>query len=153
SLRPHLRASLLLDHWWTRAVMRAARIALLLVLCASCGSGPKKLPGICFAQRREPGRPVTPSEWLNLIVKAKEQNGGICAQEDCTGWPIKFTPAPDNCVVKTPPLGTPQPVPLTEESIVERMLPNDQRLIWVITHRFDNGDGFGPVALVQVYPR
>ena len=44
----------------------------------------------------------------------------------------------------------PQPVPLTETSVVERVMPDGKRLVWIMTHHFPNGDGFGPVAAVTL---
>jgi hypothetical protein len=99
-----------------------------------------------------PGQPVTPGEWLKLVVRLRPGTQSMYADHDCTGSPIHFTPAPNNCLVRVPPIGRPRPVAITEASIVERMLPNDERLIWVMTHRFENGDGFGPVAHVRIYP-
>jgi hypothetical protein len=123
-------------------------------LCVgSCGGERKKPIGVCFSQRPTGGRPVTSADWAKLIVKLEPSGGAFVANKDCTGLPIHWTPPPSNCIVKAPPLGTPQPVPLTEESVVERMLPGDHRLVWVMTHRFANGDGYGPVALVRIYPR
>ena len=125
------------------------------VLCgAGCGDKPKPPPGICFAKRIKPNNPVEPGEYLRLMLEYQvDPSGEVFATNDCTGSPIHFTPPPDNCVVRTPPLGVPRRVPITEESIIERMLPGEQRLVWIITHRFENGDGFGPVALVRIYKR
>jgi hypothetical protein len=128
-------------------------LAALLVV-NGCGSKPQPPPGICFAKRMRPNQPVEPGEYLRLMLQYHvTPNGDVQATNDCTGSPIHFNPPPENCVVKTPPLGDPHLVPITEESIMERMLPNDQRLVWIITHRFENGDGFGPVALIRIYPR
>jgi len=129
----------------------------LVTACAvamACGGKPKPPPGICFAKRSAPGQPVGPAEWLKLIVRPRPGVGqAVYADQDCTGSPIYFTPPPDDCLVRTPPIGDPIAVPITEESIIERFLPNDERLIWIITHRFENGDGFGPVAHVRIYPK
>jgi hypothetical protein len=134
-----------------------ALFCVWLVACAllagSCGSDRKQPIGVCFAKRAPGNRPVTPADWAKLIVQLEPSGGSFVGNRDCTGLPIHWTPPPSNCIVKTPPLGTPQPVPLTEESVVERMLPGDHRLVWVMTHRFANGDGYGPVALVRIYPR
>lgn len=131
------------------------RLTILAALCAlalACGSRPEPLPGICFSKRSEAGKPVTPGEWLRLIVKLRPGSQTMYADHDCTGSPIYFTSPPSTCLVRTPPIGEPIAVPITEESIVERLLPNDERLVWVMTHRFENGDGFGPVAHVRIYP-
>lgn len=127
--------------------------AALNLLATGCGSKPRPPTGICFAKRKGPGHPVTPGEWLRLIAPVQPGSTQLYADKDCTGSPIRFTPPPSNCLVRTPPIGTPVPVTITEESVVERMLPNDERLVWIMTHRFENGDGFGPVAHVRIHPR
>jgi hypothetical protein len=49
-------------------------------------------------------------------------------------------------------LEDPVPQPLDERSVFERQLPGERRLVWVVTHRFANGEGFGPVALARILP-
>ncbi|MGD8860676.1 MAG: hypothetical protein PVI30_11760 [Myxococcales bacterium] len=139
--------------------MRRVRALTIVLSCwlalatAGCGSKPERPPTLCFLERGEgtANLPVTPEQWLELVVRPIERGGDTIATQDCTGAPIEYQPPPTDCVVKLPPLGEPEPVPLTEASIVERRLPRDERLLWVITHRFKNGDGYGPVALVRVF--
>jgi hypothetical protein len=102
-------------------------------------------------------RPVRPLEWLQLIVRAQE--GGQATQE-CTGTAISSYEPTQECREaeeerrrENPELyqvdDTPQVQELTEESVIDRRLTNRHRLIWVITHRYPNGDALGPIALVE----
>lgn len=70
---------------------------------------------------------------------------------DCTGAPVwAQDPAADECVEAGPDaLPLPPPEKLTEEDLVMETLQAGQRLVWVITRRFTNGEALGPVALVE----
>lgn len=126
----------------------------LVAMAVGCGGKKAKPPpGICFEKRANPAAPVQPAEWLDLIVKVNNDGRQLTAMYDCTGAIIRWSPPPQTCIVKSPDIGQPSPVPLTEESVVERRLAGDERLVWVITHRFANGDGFGPVGLVKILRR
>ena len=35
-------------------------------------------------------------------------------------------------------------------SVVEHLLPEGRRVVWIMTHQFPNGDGYGPVAAITV---
>jgi hypothetical protein len=93
---------------------------------------------------------MRPADWLQLLVVSQQDGPARIAQTLCTGAPIEHTPLPRECEVQTPDPGVPAPVPLTEASVIERILPEQRRLVWIMTHRFPNGDGFGPVAAVTL---
>jgi hypothetical protein len=132
----------------------STRLALgCTLLFAACSDPPKPAPKLCFLERPNSSggaAPVRTHEWLKLIVKPKAQNRDVIGEHDCTGAEIRYEPPPSDCLVKAPLLTAPEPVPLTEESVFERRLQGEQRLVWVATHRFANGDGFGPVALARI---
>jgi hypothetical protein len=89
------------------------------------------------------------TEDCRRLLLITEQNGPArSAQLLCTEQPIEWKPLRGSCEAQTADPGVPAPVPLTEASVVERILPEKRRLVWIMTHRFPNGDGFGPVAAV-----
>lgn len=138
-----------------------ARIALAfalptcMALLAACANPPPPPPKLCFLERPDASRgasPVRPHEWLRLIVRPEVRGREVIAQRDCTGAEIRWEPPPTDCIVDAPLLAAPVPQPLGEHAVFERMLPGEQRLVWLATHRFANGDGFGPVALARILP-
>jgi hypothetical protein len=107
----------------------------------------------------DPGRvtrPVRPEEWLQLIVNAQE---GRQASQMCTGNAIELGEPSQPCrearerMQRENPEAveddTPELVELTEESVLDQRLNNRLRLVWVVTHRYPDGDGLGPIALVE----
>lgn len=102
-------------------------------------------------------RPVRPAEWLNLMVNSAV---GERAIQECTGNLIRMPDPSDACreaeeeareanpdeyVEEEPP----EPVELSEESVVLGRISSKRKLVWIVTHEFENGDGLGPVALVE----
>ncbi|WP_245768536.1 hypothetical protein [Stigmatella aurantiaca] len=74
---------------------------------------------------------------------------------DCSGAPVAWEePSADEC--RAPGL-QPTPLPpkerLTEEDLIMETIQANERLVWVITRRFNNGEGLGPVALVETTPK
>jgi hypothetical protein len=126
--------------------------ALALLACGGTQKPPQKL-GLCEMPLPMQGtatRPMRPTDWMRLLLVGDMRKDGVYAQTACTGQRIEHVPLPKDCEVQTPDPGVPQPVALTEASVVERMLPENRRLVWIMTHRFPNGDGFGPVAAVTL---
>jgi hypothetical protein len=125
------------------------------LLCA-CASSPPPTPtkhGLCelpLPERAGAVLPMRPTDWMQLLVISQQNGPSRFAQLLCTEEPIEAAPLPSACEVQTSDPGVPEPVPLTEASVVERILPEKRRLVWVMTHRFPNGDGFGPVAAVTL---
>jgi hypothetical protein len=93
-------------------------------------------------------RPLRARDWMQLMLITQGRGTGVYAQSACTGERIEHTPLPSSCEVQTPDPGVPEPIPLSEESVVEHLLPEGRRLVWIMTHRFPNGDGFGPVGAI-----
>jgi hypothetical protein len=134
-------------------------IGLLALLCVHCGGSANpsmradgRRPLCQMAMPVEGGqpRPMRARDWMQLILLIQHQGNGVYAQAACTGERIIHTPLPTTCEVQTPDPGVPEPVPLSEESVIEHLLPEDRRLVWVMSHRFPNGDGYGPVAAVTL---
>lgn len=95
-------------------------------------------------------RPMRPRDWMQLMLTIQHQGNGVIAETACTGERIQHTPLPATCEVQTPDPGVPEPVPLGEGSVVEHLLPEGRRVVWIMTHQFPNGDGYGPVAAITV---
>lgn len=101
-------------------------------------------------------RPVRPEEWLQLLVDAGE---GREVSQSCTGTPIRPYQPSEQCRQMEEEArrenpdevedDTPRAVELTDESVIDRRLNNTRRLVWVVTHRYPNGDGLGPIGLVE----
>jgi hypothetical protein len=88
----------------------------------------------CYAARdpRTFAQPVRPHDWLTLLVRLELGRGGVFATQDCLGRRIRVEPAP-----------------IAEESVVERDMGDSLHAVWIITHRYDGGDGYGVLALVR----
>lgn len=129
--------------------------AFVLACCTSTPKAPTKL-GLCEMPLPMQGgapRPLRAGDWMRLMLVGDQRADGVYAQTTCTGERIEHTPLPADCEIQTPDPGIPQPVALTEASVVERILPENKHLVWIMTHRFPNGDGFGPVAAVTLTQR
>jgi len=147
--------------------MSLARIVCVLLLVLSAGAcakrqKPPKTPvqptvtaeptprrGICFVPR-DPNafaHPVRPHDWLSVLTRLELGRGGVYATRDCTGQVIRYTQA-RNCSV---PKQEPAPVlsPMAEEAVIVRDLGANIFVVWVVTHRFQDGDGYGPIALAR----
>lgn len=146
-------------------MMRWAGNPWLALACLATCSGachhappptPAKQQGLCeMALPKQGGAPRPPRtiDWLHLLVISDSRSDGLYATAMCTGERIEPTPLPTDCEVHSADPGVPEPVALTEASVVERVLPDNKRLIWIVTHRFPNGDAFGPVAGVTLTQR
>ena len=94
---------------------------------------------------------MTAAAWVSALVVLDLQQGGIFAGKDCRGKPVWIPPIREPCRQPNP-ADVPRAVPVGEESVIERMLPGQARLVWLITHRFANNDGYGPLAVARVLP-
>lgn len=94
-------------------------------------------------------RNLRAEEWADLIVRSYRE--GAESSEDCVGNSIQWRRTDDHCDIhdsedEPPPVA----VPLTEESvIVGRSSTVARKPVWIVTHHFENGDGFGPVVLSE----
>jgi hypothetical protein len=125
----------------------------LLCLAAACASHPAPVPQQpqrCFLARTaaDAAHPIRPNDWLKLMVQLELGQGGIFALRDCTGRTIDYRPravCPDSRLDAE----RPHPVPIAQEAVIERAVGADQRLIWIVSHRFSDGEGYGPLSLVR----
>ena len=141
----------------TRALIRRLNPLALCALLACGRPAPPpqtaapvtRLHGMCFIAR-DPAtaiQPVRSQDWLRLLVKLELGRDAIVAVRDCTGRIIQERR--DASCRQSEPNEAATPVAIRQASVVERTLDADHRLLWVITHRFADGDGFGPLALAQ----
>jgi hypothetical protein len=135
----------------TRSFARTSLLGLLL--SAACASHPAPVPQHpqrCFLTRTaaEATQPIRPNDWLKLMVQLELGRGGIFALRDCAGRTIDYRPraiCPDLRVGAE----RPHPVPIAQEAVIERAVGPDERLIWIVSHRFADGEGYGPLSLVR----
>ena len=114
---------------------------LLLGVLGGCATTP---PAICVVpkQQRLQGAPRA-ENWYRLLV----DRGLDGAPVDCTGAPVKWTEV--QCLEPAEP-ATPFPLaPFSPSDIVTSRVSRDEQLVWIVTQRFSDGDGLGPVALVR----
>lgn len=144
---PRLRVGLLL----------LVAFAILGLLALGCGAkeatGPKG--AICWTKRplaRNGGfRPIRPTHWMNALLKGfhwkrTDEALDFQANFDCSGEPIVEAMDSGACREERQERG--RIAPLEESSVVERLVPTGERLVWIITHKLSNGDGLGPIAFI-----
>jgi hypothetical protein len=105
--------------------------------------------GVCFAPR-DPngyGYPVRPHDWLSVLTRLELGRGGVYATRDCLGHVIRYQQARNCSVAKNEP--APVLSPMAEEAVIVRDLGANIFVVWVVTHRFQDGDGYGPIALAR----
>lgn len=132
-----------------RLLVAALALTTPLVGCATV---PK--PQLCEAtvgvqERTYP----TPDTWFALLLHGFDAKHGAAPRPsvDCSGAPVAWEePSADECREAGP---QPKPLPpkerLDETDLILETTQANERLVWVITRRFDNGEGLGPVALVE----
>ncbi|ATB37699.1 hypothetical protein CYFUS_003124 [Cystobacter fuscus] len=130
--------------------------ALAVYSLVGCATVPK--PRMCEAElsQRERSFP-TPDTWFTLLLHGFDAKKGVAPRPpvDCAGAPVAWEePSADECREAGPqPLPLPPKERLTEEDLMLETTRANQRLVWVITRRFSNGEGLGPVALVETTPK
>jgi hypothetical protein len=127
-----------------------------LLAAQACGGNQvpeDNLPALCFASQPIPDggamRPLRASEWASLVLRGYRSGGS--ASQDCVGNAITWRPTDRQCDVHEPDdEAAPRAVPVTDDSvIVGRSDSVAIKPVWVITHRFEDGDGFGPVMITE----
>lgn len=130
--------------------------ALAVSTLVGCATVPKAQ--LCEAEVPAPKRSFpTPYTWFGLLLHGFDEERGTAPRPavDCSGAPIAWEePAADECIEEGPqPTPLPPKEKLTEEDLILETTQANERLVWVITRRFSNGEGLGPVALVETTPK
>jgi hypothetical protein len=135
-----------------------ASLGALGLIAQACGGSPP--PGhddpqpLCYFSAATPDsgmvRNLRANEWGSLVVRNYREGGQVT--QDCAGNTIQYDRVDPRCEIhedENEP--APQPVEVTEESVIVGRSDDGPmvRPIWVITHRFEDGDGFGPVVITQ----
>lgn len=130
-------------------------IVVAAFVAQACGGGQvsEDPPPVCYLQHPLPDggavRPLRAEEWAGLVVRS--YNEGQPSSQDCVGNDISWHATDQHCSVhEDPDEPAPQAVPITEESVIVGRADDIMiKPVWVITHHFEDGDGFGPVAVTQ----
>ncbi|WP_224367704.1 hypothetical protein [Hyalangium versicolor] len=127
----------------------SAGLSALLLACAS-----QPQPKLCIAEAAMSDRIVpTPDDWFALLLHGFDREQGVAPSPsvDCSGVPVVWQePQAEECREPGPeakPL--PPPERLTNEDLVLETIEANQRLVWIVARRFTNGEGLGPVGLVE----
>lgn len=115
------------------------------------GEAPRSSP-LCFYRDLIEGggwQSVSRERWTQIVLGNFRRS--TRRLYNCAGETTHWEPTDQGCDVHEPRLERPpRAVPVTESSVI---VGRSDRLavkpIWVITHRFSDGDGFGPVAVVE----
>jgi hypothetical protein len=126
--------------------------ASLWLLLAACTSAPQ--PRLCLAETAMDARVVpNPDDWFALLLHGFDREQGVAPRPtlDCAGSPVLWQePQEEECREPGPETkALPPPERLTEEDLVLDTVRADLRLVWVVARRFENGEGLGPVGLVE----
>lgn len=96
---------------------------------------------------------VPASAWFSLLLHGYDPAAGANPRPtvDCTGTPVVWQePAADECLEPGPPAEPlPPPEKLADGDVVLSSAGTNQQLVWIITRRFANGEGQGPLALIE----
>ncbi|ATB26790.1 hypothetical protein [Melittangium boletus] len=135
---------------------RLLAATLALSSLAGCATVPRLQ--LCEAEVTPRKRSFpTPETWFALLLHGFDEKQGVAPRPsvDCSGAPVAWEePAADECVEAGPqPMPLPPKERLTEEDLVLETIQANQRLAWIITRRFSNGEGLGPVAMVETTKR
>jgi len=126
----------------------------LCALLTACASAPPPLPALCSAEPVMVQRTVpTPDDWFALLLHGfdRQQQVAPSPTVDCSGVPVVWQePQLDECREPGPQAkALPPPAKLSEEDLVMETVQPNQRLVWVVARRFSNGEGLGPIGLVE----
>lgn len=138
--------------------MNSTPLLLSAGLCAlltACATPPP--PRLCSAEPAMVARDVpAPDDWFALLLHGFDREQGIASSPsvDCSGVPVLWQePQPSECREPGPEAkALPPPARLTEEELVLDTVSANLRLVWVVARRFSNGEGLGPVGLVERTP-
>ena len=133
-------------------LLASAGLCALLTACAT-----QPLPRMCVAEATMDARIVpTPDDWFSLLLHGFDREQGLAPRPalDCSGSPVIWQePQAEECRESGPEARPLPPARLTEEDLILHTIQADQRLVWVVARRFENGEGLGPVGLVERTPQ
>lgn len=130
-------------------------LSAALITSQACGGSQvaEEPRPVCYASQPIPDggtvRPLRGEQWADLVVRSYHQ--GQTSAQDCVGNDIRWRPTDPECEVHEDEAEpAPRAVPITDESVVVGRSDSVAiKPVWVITHKFEDGDGFGPVALTE----
>ncbi|HEY2902404.1 MAG TPA: hypothetical protein VGL59_17610 [Polyangia bacterium] len=130
-----------------------AALALFAATCASSTPPPNVPKPICSIDttvgmdKAPRDRVFPPAYWFVLLVDGYQSSGVITRpSKDCRGFPLRQDG--EGCSGELP--AELAPVPLTQRDLVVVSLGDARRLVWVITDRLPDGQGQGPIAIVEI---
>jgi hypothetical protein len=89
--------------------------------------------------------------WYSLLVRGYQSSGAIARPpRDCEGQPIEWTA--DVCAADAQAVPI-EAAPLGDRDLVVSNLGDGQRLVWVQTEHYTDGEALGPVALAVLDAR
>jgi hypothetical protein len=138
--------------------MRRLLLLTALTLTPLVGCATTPLPRFCSAEVAPQVRSYpTPDTFFTLLVHGYDPEKDVMPRPvvDCSGSPVMWQePVADECREPGPqPTPLPPKTRLEAEDLILHTTQANQRLVWVITRRFSNGEGLGPVALVETTPK
>jgi hypothetical protein len=127
----------------------------LCALLTGCAAQPASR--LCVAEAAMDAKVIpTPDDWFALLLHGFEREQGLAPRPalDCSGSPVIWQePQAEECREPGPEAKPLPPTRLTEEDLILHMVQApvqaDLRLVWVVARRFENGEGLGPVGLVE----
>jgi hypothetical protein len=134
-------------------------ILVLAFVAAGCGGKPANPgpPALCriptsVASNQPLGERRLPAPfWFSLMVRGYQSSGAIARPPaDCEGQPIQWTA--DACAADAQVVPI-EAAPLGERDLVVSNLGDGQRLVWVQTEHYTDGEAVGPVALAVLDAR
>jgi hypothetical protein len=106
--------------------------------------------------------------WSRLLLKDYQSGFAAGNARDCMNQPVEWRDFPGRCEeycddpanearseedrCKAPQSSAVPQRAISEDDVVVSRLTGALRLVWIITDRFTNGEGVGPVALVEFMP-
>lgn len=136
---------------------------LLGVSLLSCGAARKRLQGenseyVCVTETKTTlneteVRSFWPADWFDLLLNNFDQYSKIPDKKPklCTKAPLKW-PDHKSCKVKETDSLRLERTAVSEKDLVFSQLTKSKRLVWGITHRYENGEALGSVAISEFTP-
>ncbi|MCP3098200.1 hypothetical protein LZ198_04825 [Myxococcus sp. K15C18031901] len=116
---------------------------------------------LCFSERPTGVHALSPDQWRAEVLYPLMLSGYdtrtwqvATPVTDCMGTPVLWQdPAPGECVEAGSTAAMLPPTTLTAGDVVVSEIRPELRLVWAVARHFADGEGLGPVALVESTPR